>query len=429
MAILGSAMLAYVAGIVCDKTTKYKKCGLFVYVLLQLGILFGFKYQFFLDLLPTMAISFYLLSCIGYVVDVYRGKYEAQKNVLKLVAALFFFPTLLQGPICRYDDMLGQYSKAKYDSEKIAYGLTRICYGVMKKLVIADRLVLVFEALRSMDNGMAIAFNIIVYAFYLYANFSSGIDIAIGIGYLFGITLPENFNNPFLAKSISDYWRRWHMSLGTWLRDYIFYPVSFSKPVVKLSKWVRKKFGYRASKKVPIYIATVIVWFVTGVWHGVNKNFILWGLLNGFIILSSIELEPLYKKFNEKCLFTQSKIYNAFRVVRTFILMGILRMLDYSTVSGYISSLIKMVTDFKMSDISYVSEALLDKADMIILILGLLLMFIASICKEKSDYNKLVYSKGVVLTYAVIAILIMITIVFGMYGIGYEAKDFIYIKY
>ena len=429
MALLASALLAYVAGVALSRITKYRKCICAVYIIGQLSVLFGFKYQIFSDILPTLAISFYSLSCIGYVIDVYRGKYEAERNVLKLVAVLFFFPTLIQGPICRFDDMKEQYAADGYNSEKFAYGLTRICYGIMKKLVIADRLAIIFDELCLMDNGLAVIVNVIVYAFYLYSNFSAGIDIAVGIGYLFGIKLPENFNNPFLARSISDYWRRWHMSLGTWLRDYVFYPVSFSTPVVKVSKWVRSKWGYKASKKVPIYVATLVVWFVTGIWHGVGANFILWGMLNAVIILISIELEPLYKRFNDRFAFTKSKAYGAFRVARTFMLMGVLRMLDYNSVSDYARSLGLIFTDMHMSDINVVTAAFLDNADMIVLILGLVTMLIVGICKEKADYNKMVYSKGVVFTYALVAVMIIVTIVFGMYGIGYEAKDFIYIKY
>ncbi len=422
-------ILVYISGIALERKTKYKKllCG--SYVLLQLGLLFVFKYELIKGIMTPLAISFYTLVCYSYVIDVCRGKYAAQKNIIKLAAVLFFFPAMAQGPIYRYDDIKEQIENAKFEFRRLSYGLTRIFYGLFKKLVIAERLSIAFEYLGGTEGGTAVALNIFVYAFYLYSDFSGGIDIAIGIGKVLGIELPENFNNPFLAGSIAEYWRRWHISLGMWLRDYVFYPISFSGGVVKLSKTVKRRVGYKASKKVPIYIATVVTWFVTGIWHGVRSNFILWGMLNGVIILVSMELEPLYKRFTDGCSFAKSGIYKAFKILRTFILMGILRMLDYNTVQGYIKALRLMITDFSVAEFGLLPKAFMSNADMCVIIIGVLVMLIVGICKEKANYDKLIFNRGVVFTYSIIAVLIVAVIIFGMYGIGYEGKDFIYLRY
>lgn len=431
--ILGSIMLVYITAIILEKITKYRKVLCFIYVVLQVGLLLGFKYRLFADVTAPMAISFYTLTAIGYVIDVYRGKYKAQKNPVKLATFMSFFPLMVQGPICRYDDIEKEmFEVSTFDLSKLSYGITRIVYGFFKKLIIAERLSIVFDELSIVnDNGAAIALNLLVYGFYLYSDFSGGIDIAVGTGCLFGLKLPENFNSPFFAVSISDYWRRWHMSLGAWLRDYVFYPISFSKPVVKISKKIRNKFGNKLAKKIPIYISTVVVWFITGLWHGKDANFIVWGMLNAVVILVSYELEPLYKKFNGKYQWTKSKIYECFKIVRTFILMGILRMLDYNTISGYFKSLYVMITEFSVAELmnSGILVNAIGSADYVVIFIGISIMFVVALIRRKMDYEKAILQRGVVFSYGLIAVMIAAIIIFGMYGIGYEGKDFIYIRY
>lgn len=417
-------LLTYIAGIIMEKTSKYKKMLCFAYILIQLILLFLLKYQLLWNFFAPLAISFYTLTSIGCVVDVYRGKYNAEKNPLKLAAAISFFPIMVQGPICRYDEIKSQLDNRKIDFEKFTYGLTRFFYGCLKKLVIAERLSIAFTHLTKMsDDGAMIALNIIVYAFYLYTDFSSGIDMAVGIGHLFGISLPENFNSPFLAVSISDYWRRWHMSLGAWLRGYVFYPVSFSKPIVRL--------GRKLGRNTAVYMATLAVWFVTGIWHGVGANFIVWGMLNALVILLSYRLNPLYARFNDKYSMTKGKMYSIFRCIRTFVLMGVLRMLDYNTVSSYFKSLYIMITDFKIEGLFEGCEKVLNisNADFLVLLCGILLMFAIALWKEKHSYKEAVFNKGICFSYGIIAVMIFVTVVFGMYGIGYEGKDFIYVRY
>lgn len=420
--VYGSILITYLAAVVLSKIIKYRKSLCLIYVAIMIFMLFNFKYQIFGVGIVPMAISFYTLTCIGYVIDVYRGKYKAEINVFKLAAVFNFFPIMVQGPICRYDEVSSDFVMVKFDFEKFTSGVKRIVYGVFKKLVIAERLGIAFENLSKMnDDGTAIFLNIFVYALYLFTDFSAGIDIAIGSGKLFGIKLPENFNKPFFATSISDYWRRWHMSLGLWLRDYVFYPVSFSKVVVSANKVIRGKFGNAAARKFPVYIATVVVWFVTGIWHGATANFILWGMLNCVVVIISLELAPLYKKFNKRFKFTEGRVYGVFRCVRTFMLMGVLRMLDYNTVGGYFKSLWLMISDFHISKIFDMSLGIAT-ADVVLVLVCMFSLFVISLIKKDRK-------RGIIASYAMIAIMIFATVIFGMYGIGYEGKEFIYIKY
>lgn len=422
--MLASVLLAYIAGTTVEKITKYRKLLMSVYILTVVGMMF------FCKLSP--GISYYSLACMGYVIDVYRGKYGAEKNPFLLGAFVSFFPVMVQGPICRYDELKEDLFDGKIQYETFTYGLTRIVFGGLKKLVVADRLAIVFDALCNVSgNGTAIVVNMLVYAFYLYADFSGGIDIAIGLGYIMGIKLPENFKSPFFAVSISDYWRKWHITLGGWLRDYVFYPISLAKPVTKFGKNCRKVLGNRIGKKIPIYISTIIVWFVTGLWHGTKANFIVWGLLNGIIILVSLELEPLYNKFNKRFEFTKGRIYSAFRMVRTFCLMAILRMLDYNTVKGYIESILLVITDFSIERLVGMefTQLGLDKANWLVVLLGVILILVVDFIGRKRSYDEIVLKKGIVVSYSLIAIMIVIIVIFGMYGIGYEGKAFIYSRY
>ena len=423
-AMLVNVLLAYIAGATVEGITKYRKLFMSVYIFVVIGMLF------FCKLSP--GISYYSLACMGYVIDVYRGKYVAEKNPFCLGTFVSFFPVMVQGPICRYDELKDDLFDGKIQYETFTYGLTRIAFGGLKKLVVADRLAIVFDALCNMSgNGTAIVLNVLVYAFYLYADFSGGIDIAIGLGYVVGVKLLENFKSPFFAVSISDYWRRWHITLGGWLRDYVFYPVSFAKPVTKLGKKCRQIFGNKMGKKIPIYIATMMVWLLTGLWHGTGANFILWGILNGIIILISLELEPVYDKFNKRFKFAKGNVYGAFRVARTFILMALLRMLDYNTVKGYFVSLSLIVTDFSVGRLINMnfSELGLDFANWIVVLVGVLAILVVDFVGRKRSYASVVFNRGTWVSYGLIAVLLVIIVIFGMYGIGYEGKAFIYSKY
>jgi D-alanyl-lipoteichoic acid acyltransferase DltB (MBOAT superfamily) len=223
--------------------------------------------------------------------------------VFRLALFVSFFPQLVQGPISRYDDLSQTlYGPHAWDWTSASYGLQRILWGFFKKLVIADRiLVAVNTIIRAPEEhqGFSCWSACCFYTLQLYADFTGGIDITIGsIAEVLGIRVKENFNAPFLARNITDYWRRWHISMGTWFRDYLFYPLSVSRPMLNLSRSARRKLGDALGKRVPVYLCTLIVWFATGIWHGSSWNFIVWGLLNGVVIMVSQACEPLYARFH-----------------------------------------------------------------------------------------------------------------------------------
>ncbi|MCL2300227.1 MAG: MBOAT family protein, partial [Firmicutes bacterium] len=278
-----------------------------------------------INVIVPLGISYYTFRIMGYLIDVFWGKAAAQKNPAKLALFTIFFPQVWMGPISRYDyiseSLFGQH---KFDWAAFQSGAQRIILGFFKKLVIADRLRLAMPELRG-QSGAAALFTMIVYAAQLYCDFTGGIDIAIGVAECFGIQMEENFLSPFRSKNIFEYWRRWHITMGTWFRDYVFYPISVAKPLQKLTGHLKSR---GAKRRIPVYIATMVTWFVTGIWHGAAWNFIVWGVANGIVILISQELQPLYEKFHKRFPKMQGKAYDAFQIVRTFLLMAFIRAFD-----------------------------------------------------------------------------------------------------
>ncbi len=388
----------------------------------------------YVDLLLPLGISFYTFQSIGYLVDVYRGKYEAEKNLIRFSLFVSFFPQLIQGPISRFDELSKSlFSEKKFKKEVLYSGLQRILWGYFKKLVIADRiLVAVNTIIRNPEQyqGGYVLLGAIFYAIELYADFTGGIDITIGIGELFGIHIAENFRRPFFSKSVKEYWNRWHISMGTWFRDYIFYPVSISKPMKKITSFCKKQFGVHVSKKVTVYLSSFVVWFLTGLWHGASWNFIAWGLGNFFLIMLSEECKPLYEWFYKK--FPKVKdhiIFQVFQIIRTIFLMSCLRMFDcYRDVS---QTFIMFGTIFTKWDSSIFLDGSLLKlglemVDFVILVLGVLLLMIVSMLQTKNSVRLQIKKFSPAIRFSIWYGLFLVVLLFGAYGVGYDETQFIY---
>lgn len=391
----------------------------------------------YLSVALPLGISFYTFQSIGYLTDVYRGKYEADKNLLHIALFLCFFPQLVQGPISRFDE-LGQslFAEKKFDKEKIYLGLQRILWGYFKKLVVADRiLIAVNEIIRNPEQyqGTYVFLGALFYAIELYADFTGGIDITIGIGELFGIQFAENFRQPFFSKSIKEYWTRWHISMGTWFRDYIFYPVSVCGWMKKSTAFVKKKFGKKAGKKFPVYLSSLLVWLLTGLWHGASWNFIAWGLGNFFLIFLSEECQPLvlrfYKKFPE---LKQKKLFSAFQIMRTFLLMSMLRMFDcYTSVTETFRMFCSIF--FRWNPRIFLDGSLLKlgltMADYGVILVGCIVMFTVSFCQKTGSVRLQLRKQNAGIRFCVWYGMFLAILMFGMYGTGYDAAQFIYNQY
>ena len=390
---------------------------------------------FFRFALP-LGISFYTFQTMGYIIDVYREKYSAEKNVFRLALFVSFFPQLIQGPISRFDDLKETlYSEHFFDAREVSFGLQRILWGYFKKLVIADRLLIAVNTIVGNPKeyqGAYVLVGMFFYAIELYCDFTGGIDIVIGIAQVLGIRIQENFIRPYFSKSITEYWRRWHITLGTWFKDYMFYPISVSKSMLDLSKKCRKWFGNGIGKRIPVYLASIIVWFTTGIWHGAAWNFIVWGLLNCLVILVSQECEPLYFKFHSRFSVKDKFWYRLFQVGRTFWLMSFLRTLDcYRDVSTTFRMYGTIFTEHNYGQIfrgGFMTFGL-SLADYIILILSVTLVLVVSLIQRSGSVREKFAERPILLRYTAYFVMFLAVILFGAYGVGYDASQFIYSQF
>ncbi|NLJ41840.1 MAG: MBOAT family protein [Clostridiales bacterium] len=387
----------------------------------------------FWNIALPMGISFYTFQTMGYIIDVYRGKYSPEKNIFKLALFVSFFPQLVQGPISRFDDLSQTlFKEHPFEYRNISFGLQRIVWGYFKKVVIADRIMVAVNTLIKDPETYQGAFALVgmlFYAFQLYADFTGGIDITIGIAEVLGIKVKENFDRPYFSKSIAEYWRRWHITMGTWFRDYLFYPLSTSKGMMKIYKFTRQHFNPYLGKRIPVYISTIIVWFTTGLWHGSSWNFIVWGLMNCFVIVISQELEPLYSWFHSKVRIGNTIGFRVFQVIRTVLLLSAIRMFDcYRDVPTTFRMFGSMFTVFNYRELFNGSmlNLGLSMADYGVLLLGLVILLTVSLVQRKGSVRAQLASRPHLIRYAIYYALLIAILIFGAYGVGYDSSQFIY---
>ena len=384
----------------------------------------------FLTLGLPLGISFYMFQSMGYVVDIYRTTDKAEKNPLKLLLFVSYFPQLIQGPISRHADLAPQLTEGKaFDGKQFSFGLQRLLWGYFKKMVIADRIAAAVIALRGPEyTGVGFFLLTVFYAIQIYADFTGGIDMTIGLSQALGIKLEENFVRPFFSKNIAEYWRRWHISLGEWMKSYIFYPISVSQPMLKLSKKARSSMG-NFGKRLPVYVASIATWLVTGLWHGITPNFVLWGMMNCFVIVVSEELNPVYEKFHNRFGLKDKKWYGVFEMLRMFVLMNLIRIVDlFPKVGDYFRRMGSLMTTFNFHILwdGTMMKLGLTMLDYGILLGGIVLMFSVSLYQEKKgSVRELLWDKTV-LRYILLFVLLVIVLLMGSYGIGYNASNFIY---
>lgn len=432
---------------------KKKRCML-LFLFLNLGILSVVKYTNFvidnannfldifgkfhlyhLDLIVPLGISFYTFQAVSYLLDVYWNRCTVQKSLPKFVLYVSFFPQLIQGPISRYGDLSTTlYQEHSFDWKQVKFGVERILWGYFKKLVIADRIspaVGIIMGDPDYYTGGFVFLGMLFYAVQLYADFTGGIDITLGIAQCFGIHIKENFIRPFFSKNIAEYWRRWHITMGTWFRDYVFYPCSISKPMKKITGWMKRHFGMAASKRAAVYITTLLVWLATGIWHGAAWHFVVWGLTNGVIILISEELTPVYEKFHKR--FPQLMHlwgYKVFQIVRTFLLMCCIRLFDtYTDVTLACRQFVRMFMDFKFSGQVTMQELAglgLTKADYLVVFIGVFVMFGVSMMGRNGSVREKVSQRPNIVRYGICMALFFAIMLFGSYGVGFDAQQFIY---
>ncbi len=294
-----------------------------------------------LGILLPLGISFYTFQSLGYLIDSYNAKYEPQTNFARYLLFISWFPQMIQGPINRYDAMSSQLFKARHaDSEGIRRALVRLGFGLMKKIAIANVLsgvvqaVFVTAAGPNIPGSLAI-YGVLAYSIQMYADFSGGIDIVEGVSELFGIQMAQNFRQPYFSVSLADFWRRWHMSLGAWVRDYVFYPLAVTAPSRRFGKWAGKHLGRHAGRTLPACVANIIVFLLVGLWHGAEMHYVVWGLYNGVVVALSDLCSPLFDwMVNKLHVKRESTWFRVFSIVRTFVIVCIGRFFDCFALVG-----------------------------------------------------------------------------------------------
>ena len=425
------------------KTRRQQRIFMLIALLLNFGILAALKYvdpllflfsRHKLGLVLPLGISFYTFQSMGYLLDVYNGKYAAERNPLRFMLFVSFFPQLIQGPIGRYDHLSAQLSEPHpLDIVSIERGLMLMLWGFFKKKVIADRALPLIEEVfgqHTLYGGAVIAIAVLFYSLQQYCDFSGGIDLVTGIAELYGIHLAPNFRRPYFSVSLGDFWRRWHISLGSWMRDYVFYPFALSRPMSRLGKSLKRHGLTHLSRALPAALGNILVFLLVGIWHGAQMNYILWGLYNGLILALTALLDPLFKQADDRLpALTGSEGFHLFRILRTFIVVNVGWYFDRCMRAADILPMLyktffrpawRQLTDGTLFSLG------LEAADYRILTLSAVLLFIVSLMAERgTDVRAFVLRLPLPIRWTVLILFMYFTLA-TFVGEGAASSGFMY---
>lgn len=385
-----------------------------------------------------LGISYFALTLISYIMDVYWGTQKVQKNPLKFMTYISYFPTLTSGPIMKYGDCAGQILEGKhFQYENLCYGAQRILWGFFKKIVIAERLSVLVSAIYddpATYTGMYLWIASAAFVMQLYCDFSGCIDIIMGASQMMGIQLPENFDLPFASASISEFWRRWHITLGTWLKEYVFYPLLKSALWQKLAQKSKKVFGKKWGKKVPVWLGLFVTWFSIGLWHGGSYNYI-WGvgLWMWLVIVSGELLTPVFEKIIRVAgIKTDCFSWHFFQCLRTcFIFMvglAAFRAGDWTNTINVYKEAVSVFNPWIIWDGSFLKLGLTAE-DYRVLAISVLIIAVAGIVKLthlETTLRELISRQNVLFRWLLWFALFLFVLIWGKYGPGYNAAEFIY---
>ncbi len=387
------------------------------------------------NFLIPLGVSFYTFSLLGYVVDVYYGIAGPQHNFFKLALYGMYFPVIISGPILKYREHGEQFFEPHaFDYRRVAGGVQRMLWGFFKKLVIAERLGILVDTVYGQYvqyPGAYIWVATVCYAFQLYTDFSGCMDIVLGMSESFGILLPENFETPFFAKSIAEYWRRWHITLGIWMKEYVFYPVLRSKFFTNLNRSWKEKFGKKRGKQYVTFAAMFLLWFTVGIWHGGDWKFVIGsGLLHWcYIVLEELLAPPCMHIMERMHINPGGRVVGVVRILRTFFLVCIGDLFFRSASVGDAFAMLKKAVAVWNPQILWNGSLLtlgLDTAQMTVTVVSLLLLYCVSLLQRKGPVRNLIAKRALPVRWVIWYALLFYVILFGCYGPGYSASEFIY---
>ena len=420
-------------------------------IITNLSLLFAFKYlNFFLNnansllslftdfsipvykFVAPLGISFYSLQVIGYLLDTYWGKIDSSVSFLLNALFITYFPQMTSGPISRFEELGSQLlEKHKIDLKCIKQGLIRILWGFFKKIVISARLAVIVDTIYSDTNwysGMYVWIAAILFVFQLYTDFSGCMDIISGTSLCYGIRLPENFRTPFFSKTVQEFWQRWHITLGAWMRDYVMFPIMYSNRWKTFSKNMKAKFGKRNAQFISSFSAMLLIWLLIGLWHGGDWKYVI-GM--GVWFWTCIVLEQMCSslKLFDQTAISHSKLKNVLVYAKVLILVAIGNI--FFRMNSLSDSFFTILDGFKNTRLShfYHNELLLglNIRDSVILMIGMIVgFFVATVQEKKGSFFIYFDSQNFLKKTLIIYALVFSIIIFGKYGSNVDASKFIY---
>lgn len=448
-----STVITYTSGIVLDYVGKrqlkraatLKKVTIFASFASNLGILFFYKYFDFtlagmnqllsslkiemldikFDVLLPVGISFYTFQALSYTVDVYRKDIEAEKNPLRYALFVSFFPQLVAGPIERSGNLLKQlrqiHTIKSFDFIRFRDGLILMIWGLFQKMVIADRVAILVNTVFEQYyfyNSFALLVAAVGFAIQIYCDFASYSTIAFGASKVMGIDLMENFNTPYFSTSIREFWKRWHISLSSWFRDYLYIPLG----------------GSRCSK-VRTYFNTIITFLVSGLWHGASMNFVVWGLLHGCYQIVEDMMKPMKEKMNIRLkVKTQSFSYRFTQMLVTFILVDFawifFRLSKVEDGFKYIKRIFTKFDPWSLFN-GELYELGLDRFEFQVLVISLVMLFLVSLIRyvKKQNVAQFLGEQMIWFRWIIVLIWLLALPIYGIYGMKFESSQFIYFQF
>lgn len=423
----------------------FKERNFFIITHNLLSSVFKFSHWEKVEIAAPLGVSYLILMLVSYMLDVSWGIVKPQKNPLKFLLYVLYFPITTSGPITRYSQVENQlFIEHEFDYEQFCFGVQRIVWGMFKKMVVADRIGLIVGTIYgNYENytGFTILIGLLAYTLQVYTDFSGCIDMVLGTSQSLGIILPENFCKPFFSGSLSEIWRRWHMTLGFWVKDYVLYPILKSTSIQILSKFLKSRFGKknRYAKLIPTWCGMLVVWFIVGFWHGGSWKYIFGGGLFFFaMIVGGQLLEPVFewliKIFRINTKTTSWRVFQNLRTVFLFAAaVSFQRAVSFKT---GLKMWRKVFSEF--NPWIFVDGTLfrlgLDAKDFFVLFFGLIIILIIEIGEhgnkaESISMRERISRQNIVCRWIIYFGLVFSVIIFGMYGPNYNAKSFIYAEF
>lgn len=462
--VLLEAVTTFIGGLLCgpDKKKGLRNASAIITVILNLGILCAVRYygvigmfeeslnqvlaaspatKTFMTYVLPVGMAFYTLQLIGYTLDCRWEKIAPEKNFFRYLLFATYFPYFTSGPMNSYADLsvkLDGSRDAKFSFGRLRDSAIRIAWGFFKKLVIADRIAIIVNNIygnHETYTGLYVFIGAAAFAIELYADFSGCMDVVLGASHFLCIELPENFNSPFLSHTISEYWRRWHITLGGWLRDYLFYPMLKTPLFIKIGDVSKKALGKKRGKKIPVYLGLIVLWTAVGYWHGGLMKYVIGtGILHCFYIILGELVEPISVKLR-KALHSEKLPYKIFQTARTFFLV----MLGHiffraANVPDAIAMYKAIFTPFTING-EWIASLGLSTENWIVFFLAFSLLVAVDVFKYREKQEEAprlvleeISKKPAVISWLVFMVLFISVLIFGMYGLGYDSGAFIYAR-